>query len=199
MCSTDILSLLLSASEEAMMDARMPFLYLPGSLPCLLHCENDDRGGERVAFHIQDDDQKSSLYRTDRVPIELCDDVGVGYDVSKRKEDEWLKYTVQVSRAAEYIFRIRLQGAGDVSISVNSQNRTGLIFAACDSWGTVSSAPVALSPGEQAIWLHVHRGCFRMNYIDISKARSRYPFHTSAGRQSQLSDCPENGRRGGSL
>lgn len=157
-------------SEEADEAAQMPFLYPPASLPCLLHCENYDRGGEGVAFHIQDPKQRSTLYRSDPVPIELCDDVGVGYDVARLAEGEWLKYTVQVSRAGEYSFQIRLHGTGNVSISVNSQNRTGLISADGSSWTSVSSSPVVLSPGEQVIGLHVHSGCFRVNYIDVREA-----------------------------
>lgn len=98
----------------------------PASAPCRINCENYDRGGEGVAYHKLTD-TKSELYRMDSVIIELCDDIGVGYDVKELSAGEWIEYTINVRKACEYVFELRVRGKAQISVDVNSQNRSGLI------------------------------------------------------------------------
>ncbi len=154
--------------EEEQISGQLPFLLPPASVPCRISCENYDRGGEGVAYHKLTD-TPSELYRTEAVQIDLCDDVGVGRCVTDMKAKEWLEYTVNVTDAGDYVFRLRLAGDATVSIDVNTQNRTGLMEIAGDRWQTYESMPVMLSEGEQVIRLFVHSGTIRANWIDIDK------------------------------
>ncbi len=155
--------------EDEQLGGQLPFLLPPASVPCKINCENYDRGGEGVAYHKLTN-EKSEIYRTDSVIIELCDDVGVGYDVKELNGGEWLEYTINAAMAGEYVFGIRARGDAQISIDINSQNRTGLIPVSGGKWQTCTSAPVMLSKGEQVVRLSIHSGSISVNWIEITQA-----------------------------
>ncbi|MCM1536874.1 MAG: DUF5110 domain-containing protein [bacterium] len=152
--------------EDEQICGQLPFLLPPASAPCKINCENYDRGGEGVAFH-KITDTRSGLYRMDSVIIELCDDIGVGYDVKELTGGEWLEYTINVRKACEYVFELRVRGRAQISVDINSQNRTGLMEAASDKWETVISPPIVLAEGEQVVRVSVHSGQISANWIEI--------------------------------
>ncbi|MCM1300024.1 MAG: DUF5110 domain-containing protein [[Eubacterium] siraeum] len=156
-------------SDSDQICGQLPFLLPPAAVPCSINCENYDRGGEGVAYHKLTE-EKNEIYRTDSVLIELCDDIGVGYNVKNMIGGEWLEYTVNVVRPGEYIFGLRIQGSGKISVDINSQNRSGLIEISADKWETYNSVPIMLAEGEQVLRLFVHEGKIKANRIEISNA-----------------------------
>jgi len=156
-------------SEDERMCGQLPFLLPPASVPCRINCENYDRGGEGISYHKLTD-KKSEIYRMDPVIIELCDDIGVGYNVKDMVGGEWLEYTVNVRKAGRHVFRLRIQGNARISIDINSQNCTGLIETSGNKWETVTSSSIALAEGEQVVRLSVHSGRLKANWIEIEEA-----------------------------
>ncbi|MDE6031717.1 MAG: carbohydrate-binding protein, partial [Oscillospiraceae bacterium] len=156
-------------SEEEQLCGQLPFLLPPASAPCRINCENYDRGGEGISYHKLTD-TKSEIYRMDNVIIELCDDIGVGYNVKNMVGGEWLEYTINVRKACEYVFRLRVRGSAGISVDIDSQNSTEIIETQGDNWQTVSSAPITLGEGEQVIRLLVRSGKLSANWIEIEEA-----------------------------
>lgn len=156
-------------SEEEQLCGQLPFLLPPASAPCRINCENYDRGGEGISYHKLTD-TKSEIYRMDSVIIELCDDIGVGCNVKNMVGGEWLEYTVNVRKACEYVFRLRVRGSAGISVDIDSQNSTEIIKTQGDNRRTVSSAPITLGEGEQVIRLLVHSGKLSANRIEIEEA-----------------------------
>ena len=148
---------------------KLPFLLPPASAPCRINCENYDRGGEGVSYHKLSD-TKSEIYRMDSVIIELCDDIGAGYNIKNMVGGEWLEYTINVRKTYKYVFRLRIHGSARISIDIDSQDSTEIIESSGDKWQTVSSAPIKLTEGEQVIRLLVESGKLKANWIEIEEA-----------------------------
>jgi len=156
-------------NEEENIIGQLPFILPAASVPCRIACENYDRGGQDVAYHKNNTSLRSEIYRTDHVLVELCDDVGVGYAVYKMEAGEWLEYSINVRKAGKYVFGCRVQGIGEFSLDVNSQNQTGLLKIASERWNTVYSMPIMLAEGEQVVRFFVRKGELKANYIEISE------------------------------
>ena len=157
-------------SEEETIFGQLPFILPAASVPCRIACENYDRGGQDVAYHKNNTALRSEIYRTDHVLVDLCDDVGVGYAVYKMEAGEWLEYSINVRKAGAYIFECRVQGIGEFSIDINSQNQSGLLKSTSERWNTVYSLPIMLAEGEQVVRFFVRRGELKANYIEITEA-----------------------------
>lgn len=156
-------------SEEEQLSGQLPFLLPPASAPCRINCENYDRGGEGISYHKLTD-TKSEIYRMDSVMIDLCDDIGVGYNVKNMVGGEWLEYTVNVRKSCEYVFRLRVRGNAEISVDIDSQNSTQIVASQGDKWQTVSSSPITLVEGEQVVRLLVHNGKLSANWFEIEEA-----------------------------
>lgn len=148
---------------------KLPFLLPPASAPCRINCENYDRRGEGVSYHKLSD-TKSEIYRMDSVIIELCDDIGAGYNIKNMVGGEWLEYTINVRKACKYVFRLRIHGSARISIGIDSRDGTEIIETSGDKWQTVSSAPIELTEGEQVIQLLAESGKLKANWIEIEEA-----------------------------
>jgi len=157
-------------NEEETIVGQLPFILPAASVPCRIACENYDRGGQDVAYHKNNTALRSEIYRTDHVLVELCDDIGVGYAVYNMEAGEWLEYSINVREAGEYVFACRVQGIGEFSIDINSQNQTGLLKSTSEKWNTVSTLPIMLAEGEQVVRFSVRKGELKANYMEIIEA-----------------------------
>lgn len=83
---------------------------------------------------------------------------------------EWLEYTINVRKAGEYVFGLRVRGSAEISVDIDSRNSTEIMKTQGDNWQTVSSAPITLGEGEQVVRLLVHSGKLSANRIEIEEA-----------------------------
>ena len=96
-----------------------PYYGTPMPVPGAIQAEDFDLGGEGVAYHDADLENKGGDdYRTGQgVDIEKCGDVCNGHDVGWTQAGEWLKYTVAVAAStAPYRLtaRVAITGTGAV-------------------------------------------------------------------------------------
>jgi len=146
---------------------RTPFILPAASLPCRIRCVNFDRGGEGVAYH-KNSPCENMLYRTDGVEIELCNDVGAGYNITNLSAGEWMEYTVNAVENGNYAIRIRAQGEGVLSASFGDALKVESSLS-LNTWQTVELGSISLESGEQILRIFSEQGCFRVNWIEFIK------------------------------
>gem|GEM_PF-3064972 len=146
---------------------RTPFILPAASLPCRIRCVNFDRGGEGVAYH-KNSPCENMLYRTDGVEIELCNDVGAGYNITNLSAGEWMEYTVNAVENGNYAIRIRAQGEGVLSASFGNALKVESSLS-LSTWQTVELGSISLESGEQILRIFSEQGCFRVNWIEFIK------------------------------
>ncbi len=131
---------------------RMPFAQM--SLPGTIQFENFDRGGEGLSFHDSDaEDQGGANYRTDNEGVDIVTGNG-GYAIGYTAADEWMDYTVNVTKAGTYNCEATVSsgttGASfTVSLRDNGQNkqlcRIDIPQTASSSWDTYATVKTKLS------------------------------------------------------
>lgn len=151
---------------------QLPYLYPPATLPCRIQAENYDRGGEGIAYHIQNP-VKNELFRNDDVHIIKSDDVAKGYVVHNLIKGDWLEYTVHVSENGKYDTAIRVKGIEEINyftIDVNTQNMSGMLeLKNSPNYQTIKFHDMYLSQGDQVIRIFVKEGTLDFNWFEISK------------------------------
>jgi len=131
---------------------------VPPVLPALIEAEDFDVGGEGVAYHDTDASNNGGQYRLDEsVDIEICYDVGGGYDVGWLPVGEWLEYTIAVPAAGTYTIETRvacLTGGGLFHLEFDGVDRTGDVIVPVttgwQTWTTVT-ATAQLTAGTQVM------------------------------------------------
>jgi len=156
---------------------ELPYSGKPASIPGKVQIPNYDRGGEGLAYHDTDPINVGHYYRLlDGVDIEETADEGDGHDVGYAAAGEWLKYTVDVKKAGEYIVSFRV--ASDLNGgTLHLEDATGkdltgpVTFANTGGWQkfktVTATAPVTLPAGKQVLKLVEDTGGFNMHYIDV--------------------------------
>ncbi len=139
---------------------ELPFGGTPWTLPGLVQAENFDEGGNGVGyFNLDTTNQGMTTYRDSAtVGVEQTGDMGGGYDVGYTKEGEWLRYTVNVTRAGTYQFQARVASLGQggyFHVSFDGQNATGTLFAPAtygfQTYTTLVSPAFHLLPGQHVM------------------------------------------------
>jgi hypothetical protein len=111
-----------------------------------------------VAYYDTTAANSGGLYRSNAVDIKAAADSGGGYLVGWTAAREWLKYTVNVTKAATYSIDVRLasSGAGGTfHLEVDGVDKTGAITVpntgGWQTWKTVTKTGVTLAAGTQVI------------------------------------------------
>ncbi len=78
----------------------------PWPVPGTIQAEDYDVGGQDRAYYDAEAGNAYGSYRNDDVDIEVCSDVGGGYDITQDLLGEWMKYTVN-AQSGEYQFSVR--------------------------------------------------------------------------------------------
>jgi hypothetical protein len=135
-----------------------PYSGTPIALPGTVQFENYDGGGMDVAYYDTTAANSGGLYRSNAVDIKAAADSGGGYLVGWTAAREWLKYTVNVTKAATYSIDVRLasSGAGGTfHLEVDGVDKTGAITVpntgGWQTWKTVTKTGVTLAAGTQVI------------------------------------------------
>jgi hypothetical protein len=128
----------------------------PVALPGLVQAENFDIGAQGVAYHDATPGNSAGAYRATDVDIEPSTDTGGGYNLSKTRAGEWLKYTVTVAATAVYTLETRVANVGTGAtfhVEVDGVDRTGPIAVpntgGWQSWQTIATPGVPLTAGQR--------------------------------------------------
>ncbi len=146
----------------------------PYILPMRIEAEDFDLGGPDVAYRDADLGNSGSQYRTDEdVDIEICTDIGDGYNTGWTNPGEWMEYTVQVANAGQYTINTRvssLLGNGAFHLEINGVDVTGSVnipaTGGWQTWTTVSTTAV-LNAGVQVLKFVPESVGFNVNYFDF--------------------------------
>lgn len=97
--------------------------YKSVSLPGTLEFEDFDTGGEGYTFHDSDsNDEGDAKYRTDGEGVDIVKGNG-GSAIGYTAANEWLEYTVNVTKAGTYSFEaVVASGATNASFTVSLMN-----------------------------------------------------------------------------
>lgn len=130
----------------------------PAALPGTFQAENFDEGGEGVAYHDMTGGNSGGAHRATDVDIEATTDAGGGYNLSKTRAGEWLKYTVSVGTTGTYRLEARVANMGTGAkfhVEVDGVDRTGPIVVpdtgGWQTWQTITTAGVPLTAGQHVV------------------------------------------------
>lgn len=145
------------------------------SFPGLIQAENYDVGGEGLAYHDIDLVNEGGLYREDGVDI-----VGIGCDTEGANctggsalgyttTDEWLNYTINVEKEANYMFRANVSSGldgGSFMLFIDNKPVTDTIkVPAGEDWNTYKF--VEGSIGKVTQGKHVLKVLFTGSYVNM--------------------------------
>lgn len=163
----------LSSSSVAVPQAA----YSSASIPGTIQAENYDVGGDGVAYHDMDVENKGNAYRNDGVDVE--GDAVAGYVVGYTQLEEWLKYSVDVATEGVYDWEARVSAGGDgsafhlmlddvaITDTVRVPNTT--------SWATyttVTGTTPSLTAGKHVLQLVVDGAYFNLDWIQFTAKAS---------------------------
>lgn len=171
-------------------DEPLPFSGTAVDLPGTIEAENYDLGGEGVAYHDTEEENKavtagSARYRDDDgVDVQVSSD-GSLINIGFTNADEWANYTVNVTEAGSYDFDFQVASGGATggsSIKLQLVNpETGAVtdlgetgdFANTGGWDTYTSAPITgvnLSQGINTLRVYFTGGATNLDKINVNAA-----------------------------
>lgn len=142
--------------------SESPYGGIPWPIPGTVQAEDYDLGGEGVAYHDTDPANLGGAFRTDGVDIETTTDIGGGYDVGYIADNEWLKYSVNITASGTYNIGFRTAGtssSGVIRLEVDGVDVTGPVSlpntSAYQDWVTTTVSNISLTAGLHTIRLFV--------------------------------------------
>lgn len=140
------------------------------TLPGIIEVEDFDEGAEGKTYHDEDEENQGGVYRTDvGVDIDTC--AGGGYVVGWTKKGEWMDYTIQVEKTAEYTFSALVasgMSSSAFSLSIDGTAVTSTITAPnTGDWTTyqaVSGKTSTIKEGKHTLRLSIES-----DYVNIDK------------------------------
>ena len=128
--------------------------YKDISLPGIVQFEDFDKGGEGMTFHDSDDtDQGDAKYRTDNEGVDIVKGNG-GSAIGYTAKDEWLEYTVNVTKAGTYNCEATVSSGttgASFTVSLRDNGQTTQLCSitipqtASSSWDTYTKVSAKLS------------------------------------------------------
>ncbi|MDD5688632.1 MAG: carbohydrate-binding protein [Elusimicrobia bacterium] len=144
-----------------------------------IEAEDFDKGGEGVGYHETDAINSGKQYRTtEGVDIQVCNDIGGGFNVGWVRVGEWLKYTINIETAGKYTIEVRVscdgQG-GKFHIEFDDVDKTGPMTVpdtgGWATWQTVTKTGVSLDAGKHVMKLSMDaigaKFIGNFNYINL--------------------------------
>ena len=147
----------------------------PVAIPGKIEAENYDLGGSRVAFYDKSTDNEGGFYRKDAVDIVVLDssDLSKGYAIGYTNDGEWLEYTVNVEKTAEYAVEAQMATASEkvgVILFVDGKAVTDTIIANqgedWSSYQAVSAKTSQIEAGEHVVKMQIVG-----NYVNVDWIR----------------------------
>ena len=142
-------------------------------LPEKVEAENYDEGGEGFAYSDTDDKNEGKEYRNDGVDI--VDNQKGGYAIGYTKSGEWLEYTVEVLKDAEFgIEASASNGSGNFEFDVLSDGKklatlSGSKTADWDTYTMIESkSKVSLTKGKHIIKVLFNTDYTNLDYLEFT-------------------------------
>ena len=143
----------------------------PSAIPGKIEAENYDLGGSRVAFYDKSSSNEGGFYRKDAVDIVVHDssDLSKGFALGYTQDDEWLEYTVNVAKSAEYTVEAKMATASEkvgVLFFIDGKAVTDTVVAKQgEDWTTYQVISAKTSPIEAGE--HVLKMQIVGNYVNV--------------------------------
>ncbi len=170
-----------------------PFHGTPIAIPGTFQAEDFDNGGAGLAYFDTTAGNSGGAYRTTDVDIEPSADSGGGYNLSKTRAGEWLRYTVNVATSGTYTFEARVANMGTGAtfrVEVDGVDRTGPITVpdtgGWQTYQTVSKSGVQLSAGQHVVrvvlaTVSTQNGAGNFNWFRFTQGSSTPPPNPAFG------------------
>jgi len=142
-------------------------------VPGTIEAERFNDGGAGVAYHDLSGGNNGGAFRSTDVDIEGASESG--YDVGWIDAGEWLKYTIDVAGAGNYVAALRVASAssgGSMRLAFGSPSNVSVsaaipITGGWQNWTTVN-VPVTLAAGRQVLTLQFDTPGFNVNALTVT-------------------------------
>jgi hypothetical protein len=155
---------------------QLPYYDDAWTIPGKIEAAYYDLGGEGIAYHDVDAENKFHLYRIQEgVDLETTGDTEGTYNVGWIESGEWLEYTVDVKEVGIYNMEVRVASGntGTKALAVLIEGDTivaNVGFETALGWQayeTISVLTPVLSEGRQIMRVYMKKGGFNLNYINF--------------------------------
>ena len=151
-------------------------------LPGTIEAEDFDRGGEGVAYHDEEEEDKGNVgYRTDNGGVDIVGGNG-GYAIGYTPTGEWLEYTVDVKKEGIYSFEAIVSSGNDnssFSLSLHTDegltaltDEVSVTSGGKDDWNTYTTSEgrllIPLQKGRQVIRMTITGGWCNIDKIKFT-------------------------------
>lgn len=172
--SSEIVSITVSSNQQQF---PYPNADLPHVVPGKIEAEHFDEGEAGVAFHDRTPGNIKTNERSDSdVDLEVCTDIGGGYNLADIQADEWVEYTMNVTSGGYYkiSFRVATEMTGQsFEVLVNDTTVINEVkvpnTGAWQTWRDVETTPFKMSSGVKVLRLSFKSEFFNLNYFTISE------------------------------
>lgn len=165
---------------------QTPYSGTPIELPGIIQAQDFDNGGEGVAYHDTDTENKGDAYRTSEgVDIQETDDTSGDYNIGWIQSGEWLEYTVNVLDAGIYDFTLRAaaKNANSVEVSLGTtilaEELAVINTGDYKIYEDVVLQNVELAEGVNVLKIKVLADNVNINYMEFAKAGTTAIFENS--------------------
>lgn len=180
-----------------------PYKGVAAKIPGKIEAENYDEGGSRVGWYDlsagNSADSYTNTYRSDDVDIKPGDAEG-SYVVGNCQKGEWMKYTVEVEKDAEYKLIVRAgEGNSDGKFSLKMDDGSvdyTVNVPKTGSWGTYEeteqSKTFSLKAGTHVLTLSIEQDWVDIDWIQFKKVNETNADEISANRLTILPNPANN-------
>lgn len=158
-------------------EVQGPYEGVAQVIPGVVEAERYDTGGEGVAYHDEEIENKSGAFRNDGVDIE-GDEEG-GYKLGWLISGEWLTYTVDVKNTAVYNWKALVSSENENAsfrLYLDDEEITELIeVPTTESWSSyseISGSTIELPQGLHTLKIYVEGSWFNLDKITFTEATS---------------------------
>ncbi len=146
------------------------------NIPGKIEAEEYNIGGETLAYHDLEAQNKFNVYRTgEGVDVEATTDGGPGYNVGYIENGEWLSYSVNVQKAGTYTLEVRAAslnaGTKTLHVEMDGIDVSGPVsFGPTAGWQTFKTFSITTAPltaGAKTMRLVIDAGGFNLNYVNF--------------------------------
>ncbi len=173
----------LAAGAQA---ASSPYGGKPWAIPGLIQAEDFDEGGEGVAYHDTEPENKGEpfgggAYRKSGVDLEPATDAGPCLVVAFLAPGEWFQYTVNVERSGMYAFEARAATIKDkaaLRVEIDGSDVGGVVTlpntgAWNSKFATATRPGIKLTKGKHVVRVLVAGEGFNLEHLRFTAEKSR--------------------------
>ena len=153
-----------------------PFHGQPIVLPGRVEAEDFDTSPREKAYWDLDDNNNGGAYRETGVDLQDC--LEGGYNLAWIETDEWLEYTVEISKAGKYDIVCRTGSPNDgakLHVEFDGVDQTGTLEVVnTGDWQNYThliKKGVQLEAGVQKMKVVIENGGFNLNYIEVNASK----------------------------